>query len=195
MLFRRAPKKTNSHENLISLSLTSSKSLTAAAAAAAEQDKDNDVIDNNLINNNDYNDNDNHQRHSSNSCCCSSSNYSNNLGLYRYISRSKSKSNKMPTFLSTITSYMNSTRLMVLIVLCLQNSLFTVLRRYSQGVLKEDYSKVRFMLCHVTIYIYIYIYIYISRIVSSLYSLTYLLTHSQSHFTFYISLPITIIPA
>ncbi|OEU07482.1 Nuc_sug_transp-domain-containing protein [Fragilariopsis cylindrus CCMP1102] len=36
---------------------------------------------------------------------------------------------------------MNSTRLMVLIVLCLQNSLFTVLRRYSQGVLKEDYSK------------------------------------------------------
>lgn len=30
---------------------------------------------------------------------------------------------------------------MVLMVLCLQNSLFTVLRRYSQGVLKEKYSK------------------------------------------------------
>jgi solute carrier family 35 (UDP-sugar transporter), member A1/2/3 len=29
----------------------------------------------------------------------------------------------------------------VLIVLCLQNSLFTVLRRYSQGVLRESYSK------------------------------------------------------
>ncbi|KAG7367522.1 DNA methyltransferase [Nitzschia inconspicua] len=37
--------------------------------------------------------------------------------------------------------YMNSTRLMVLVVLCLQNSLFTVLRRYSQGVLQEVYSK------------------------------------------------------
>jgi hypothetical protein len=38
--------------------------------------------------------------------------------------------------------YMNSTRLLVLAVLCLQNSLFTVLRRYSQGVLQEVYSKV-----------------------------------------------------
>eukprot|EP00980_Cylindrotheca_fusiformis_P010324 scaffold2299_cov131-Cylindrotheca_fusiformis.AAC.11 len=36
---------------------------------------------------------------------------------------------------------MNSTRLMVLAVLCLQNSMYTVLRRYSQGVLKETYSK------------------------------------------------------
>lgn len=36
---------------------------------------------------------------------------------------------------------MNSTRLMVLSVLCLQNSMFTTLRRYSQGVLKETYSK------------------------------------------------------
>jgi len=32
-------------------------------------------------------------------------------------------------------------KLAVLCVLCLQNSLFTVLRRYSQGVLKESYSK------------------------------------------------------
>lgn len=37
----------------------------------------------------------------------------------------------------------NGTRLMVLMILCLQNSIYTVLRRYSQGTLKEDYSKVR----------------------------------------------------
>jgi UDP-sugar transporter A1/2/3 len=36
---------------------------------------------------------------------------------------------------------MNGTKLMVLMILCLQNSVFTVLRRYSQGILKEDYSK------------------------------------------------------
>ena len=36
----------------------------------------------------------------------------------------------------------NSMKLIVLVVLCLQNSLFTVLRRYSQGVLREVYSKV-----------------------------------------------------
>jgi UDP-sugar transporter A1/2/3 len=35
----------------------------------------------------------------------------------------------------------NLIKLGVLLVLCLQNSLFTVLRRYSQGVLKETYSK------------------------------------------------------
>mmetsp|Transcript_6813 Transcript_6813/g.8489 ORF Transcript_6813/g.8489 Transcript_6813/m.8489 type:complete len:309 (+) Transcript_6813:77-1003(+) len=35
----------------------------------------------------------------------------------------------------------NSTKVAVLLVLCLQNSLFTVVRRYSQGVLKETYSK------------------------------------------------------
>ena len=40
-------------------------------------------------------------------------------------------------------SMMNSTKLAVLLVLCCQNTVFTVLRRYSQGVLKEDYSKVR----------------------------------------------------
>lgn len=34
-------------------------------------------------------------------------------------------------------------RFLVLMILCLQNSMFTVLRRYSLGVLKEDYSKVR----------------------------------------------------
>ena len=39
---------------------------------------------------------------------------------------------------------MNSTRLIVLTILCLQNSMFTVLRRYSQGVLREVYSKVRY---------------------------------------------------
>ena len=34
-----------------------------------------------------------------------------------------------------------SMRMVVLLVLCLQNSIFTVLRRYSQGVLRETYSK------------------------------------------------------
>lgn len=38
---------------------------------------------------------------------------------------------------------MGGTRLLVLVILCLQNSMFTVLRRYSQGVLMETYSKVR----------------------------------------------------
>lgn len=37
-------------------------------------------------------------------------------------------------------SGINGIRLGVLLVLCLQNSLFTVLRRYSQGVLQEKYS-------------------------------------------------------
>jgi len=36
---------------------------------------------------------------------------------------------------------MNSTKVIVLCILCLQNSMFTILRRYSQGVLKEIYSK------------------------------------------------------
>jgi hypothetical protein len=40
----------------------------------------------------------------------------------------------------------NSMRLFVLVVLSLQNSLFTVLRRYSQGVLKENYSKYELLL-------------------------------------------------
>ena len=38
---------------------------------------------------------------------------------------------------------MSSTKLVVLAILCLQNSLYTVLRRYSQGSLNEVYSKVR----------------------------------------------------
>jgi hypothetical protein len=37
-------------------------------------------------------------------------------------------------------------RLFVLVILSLQNSMFTVLRRYSQGVLKEDYSKYELLL-------------------------------------------------
>lgn len=39
-------------------------------------------------------------------------------------------------------SMMSSTKLFVLCLLCMQNTMFTVLRRYSQGVLKENYSKV-----------------------------------------------------
>lgn len=46
------------------------------------------------------------------------------------------------SFLSAL-GCMSSTRVMVLLVLCLQNSMFTVLRRYSLGVLHETYSKVR----------------------------------------------------
>lgn len=37
---------------------------------------------------------------------------------------------------------MNRVKFLVLLVLCLQNTLFTVMRRYSLGVLKESYSKV-----------------------------------------------------
>eukprot|EP00533_Pseudo-nitzschia_delicatissima_P007049 CAMPEP_0116094170 /NCGR_PEP_ID=MMETSP0327-20121206/8990_1 /TAXON_ID=44447 /ORGANISM="Pseudo-nitzschia delicatissima, Strain B596" /LENGTH=384 /DNA_ID=CAMNT_0003585759 /DNA_START=308 /DNA_END=1462 /DNA_ORIENTATION=+ len=48
--------------------------------------------------------------------------------------------------LAAMKGYMNSTRLMVLVVLCLQNSMFTTLRRYSQGVLKENYSKYELLL-------------------------------------------------
>mmetsp|Transcript_21405 Transcript_21405/g.44524 ORF Transcript_21405/g.44524 Transcript_21405/m.44524 type:complete len:392 (-) Transcript_21405:236-1411(-) len=43
-------------------------------------------------------------------------------------------------------SMMNSTKLFVLVVLCLQNTFFTVLRRYSQGVLRENYSKYEVLL-------------------------------------------------
>ena len=53
------------------------------------------------------------------------------------------KKAKNTTMIKAMLQYMNSTRLMVLVVLCLQNSLFTILRRYSQGVLQEAYSKVR----------------------------------------------------
>lgn len=41
---------------------------------------------------------------------------------------------------------LNTTKLAVLLILCLQNSVFTILRRYSQGVLKEIYSKVSLLL-------------------------------------------------
>ena len=49
-----------------------------------------------------------------------------------------SNNNKMGVSLSDF----GSMKLAVLVILCLQNSIFTVLRRYSQGVLKETYSKV-----------------------------------------------------
>jgi len=54
-------------------------------------------------------------------------------------SSSLSKDNMVPT----VSKFKNLKliKLGVLCVLCLQNSLFTVLRRYSQGVLKETYSK------------------------------------------------------
>ncbi|CAB9500854.1 UDP-galactose translocator [Seminavis robusta] len=37
--------------------------------------------------------------------------------------------------------FMSGMKMLVLVILCLQNSIFTVLRRYSQGVLRESYSK------------------------------------------------------
>eukprot|EP00581_Thalassiosira_minuscula_P012980 CAMPEP_0183722696 /NCGR_PEP_ID=MMETSP0737-20130205/14573_1 /TAXON_ID=385413 /ORGANISM="Thalassiosira miniscula, Strain CCMP1093" /LENGTH=346 /DNA_ID=CAMNT_0025952907 /DNA_START=228 /DNA_END=1268 /DNA_ORIENTATION=+ len=43
-------------------------------------------------------------------------------------------------------SVMSSTKLFVLACLCFQNTLFTVLRRYSQGVLRENYSKYEVLL-------------------------------------------------
>jgi len=43
--------------------------------------------------------------------------------------------------LKSFINYMSSMKMLVLVILCLQNSLFTVLRRYSQGVLREVYSK------------------------------------------------------
>lgn len=41
---------------------------------------------------------------------------------------------------------MSSMKLLVLCLLCMQNTMFTVLRRYSQGVLKENYSKYEVLL-------------------------------------------------
>lgn len=55
------------------------------------------------------------------------------------------KGNDKRAFLTRLNC-MSSTRMTVLLVLCLQNSLFTVLRRYSQGVLKEKYSKYEVLL-------------------------------------------------
>lgn len=43
--------------------------------------------------------------------------------------------------LSRLLPNLSSVKVIVLLILCLQNSFFTVLRRYSQGVLKETYSK------------------------------------------------------
>lgn len=41
----------------------------------------------------------------------------------------------------TKSKHFRHMKLVVLVILCLQNSIFTVLRRYSQGVLRETYSK------------------------------------------------------
>jgi len=41
---------------------------------------------------------------------------------------------------------MEGIKLFVLIILCLQNTIFTLLRRYSQGVLKEEYSSYEVLL-------------------------------------------------
>ena len=57
-------------------------------------------------------------------------------------SESKTNRAKMTNFQYN----MNGTKIAVLLILCLQNSIFTVLRRYSQGVLKERYSSYEVLL-------------------------------------------------
>jgi len=44
------------------------------------------------------------------------------------------------SLIKDVGSYFTSIKFVVLVVLCLQNSIFTVLRRYSQGTLQEKYS-------------------------------------------------------
>jgi hypothetical protein len=70
-------------------------------------------------------------------------------------------------------SMMSSTKLFVLVLLCMQNTLFTVLRRYSQGVLKEIYSKVRnvFFLCIITTAVVIINFFFSPNINSQIYML------------------------
>lgn len=63
--------------------------------------------------------------------------------IINYPNDNDNKKIRNSTMLKAICQYMSTTRLLVLVILCLQNSLFTVLRRYSQGVLQEVYSKVR----------------------------------------------------
>uniref|UniRef100_A0A7S2XLT5 EamA domain-containing protein n=1 Tax=Attheya septentrionalis TaxID=420275 RepID=A0A7S2XLT5_9STRA len=63
----------------------------------------------------------------------------------------------------------SSIKLAVLVVLCLQNSLFTVLRRYSQGVLKETYSKHEVLLIGEVI-----------KIVYSIYQISHVLPDNQT---------------
>lgn len=53
---------------------------------------------------------------------------------------------KIPDSKMAFTSMMSSMKLFVLCLLCMQNTMFTVLRRYSQGVLKENYSKYEVLL-------------------------------------------------
>jgi Nucleotide-sugar transporter len=55
--------------------------------------------------------------------------------------RSQRNATVWSTISTSLWSSTHSIKLMVLIVLSLQNSLFTVLRRYSQGIRKETYSK------------------------------------------------------
>ena len=57
---------------------------------------------------------------------------------------SRNHPRRYPTFAAYLQSILNSTtsiKFVVLILLSLQNSLFTVLRRYSQGIRQETYSK------------------------------------------------------
>jgi hypothetical protein len=70
-----------------------------------------------------------------------------NLGSTNAEDDHDNKKQKNTTMWKAICQYMNSIRLMVLVVLCLQTSLYTLLRRYSQGVRQEVYSKVSAVCC------------------------------------------------
>ena len=59
-----------------------------------------------------------------------------------------------------------SMKLFVLFALCMQNTLFTVLRRYSQGVLREVYSKVSHHTCAQIERYNIYAYHHMSYVVN-----------------------------
>ncbi len=63
---------------------------------------------------------------------------------FRSNNSSRNHPRRYPTFAAYLQSTLNSTtsiKFVVLILLSLQNSLFTVLRRYSQGIRQETYSK------------------------------------------------------
>lgn len=64
----------------------------------------------------------------------------NNNNLHT-LSEQEARSSNMTSATSPKSNNLRIIKLGVLCILCLQNSIFTVLRRYSQGVLKETYSK------------------------------------------------------
>ena len=138
-MIRRSVSRNNSQESLLSaqeqLSSSSPNSgiKKSGSASTFQLIPESDVEDVHCDDERSVNNNSNNNNSDSNSNSNSNSNKRNNNNTMSSIKN----------MWSMVSGYMNSTRLMVLLVLCLQNSLFTVLRRYSQGVLQENYSKVR----------------------------------------------------